>query len=52
VWGDVDASVHASVYDDGGLIGKGRRGMYRVFTGERDGWVGGGEVLEGRGVEM
>jgi len=34
------------------LIRKGRRGMYRVFIDEKGRWVEGGEVLEGRGVEM
>ena len=38
--------------DDSGLIGKGRRGMYRIFIDEKSRWVGGGEVLKGRRVEM
>jgi hypothetical protein len=32
------------------LIGKG--GLYRISIGEGGGWVGGGEVLKGRGAEM
>lgn len=33
------------------LIGKGGW-MYRVFIDEKSRWVGGGEVLKGRGVKM